>query len=255
MEQKIFGVFQEVGHQGVPDAQVGLGKLLLPQRTVRGGGEKGQGVPLGPHVQFQPLGLLVDLGHAQGTAHHLLHELQPGVLLVLLGLQPEPLQVVLLLGLVLDLLLHLGEHLGQRALGHRLQKIPLHPQVDGLAGVVEVVVPRQNDDLGAGELLEHQFAQFQPVHEGHADVGEQHVGLHLPQQGQRHLAVAGLPHELVPHLVPGHGIPQCFPNGTLILNQKDPQHSASFPPVVLPALFFHTPNKKMHTKKFLSGRL
>lgn len=229
VEQQVFGVLQEVGHQGVPDAQIGLGEPLLPQGTVRRGGEKSQGVPLGPHVQLQPLGLLVDLRHAQRAAHHLLHELQPGVLLILLGFQAEPFEVVFLLGLALDLLLDLGEHLGQGTLGHRLQQIPLHPQIDGLAGIVEVVISRQDDDLGVGEFLQHQLAQLQPVHEGHPDVGNQHIGLHLPQQGQRHLAVPGLPHELVPHLIPGHRVPQGFPDRALVLYQKDPQHSVSFP--------------------------
>lgn len=230
MQQHVLGIFQKVAHQGVADAQVRLGKLLFQQRAFHGGGEKGHGIALGPDIQLQFFGLLVDLGHAQPARNHLLHKLQAGVLLVFLGLQAEAVQVVLLFGLALDLFLDFAQYVHQGVFGHRFQQVALHPQVDGLAGVVEIVVPRQDDDFHVGEFPQHDLAQFQPVHKGHPDVGDQHVGLDLAQQGQRHLAVPGFARKLIPHLVPQHGVAQCFPDGALILNQKDPQYKFLFLP-------------------------
>ena len=181
-QENVLRIFQEVLQQGVPQAGPGLG---VGRAGGRGqDGEEGDGVALGPEVDVQLGRGLVDLLDGQLPRHNALEEHPAGVLLVLLRLPVELDQIAAVGPLALDFLPELREHVQQGFFRDGLQEIPVHADVDCLPGVLEVVVTGDDDDFHLRKLPADQLAEGQTVHEGHPDVGDEHVGLRLADGGR-----------------------------------------------------------------------
>ena len=215
-EQDILRMLEKIGHHFIPDSGPLL-RISLSVAALRHGGHQRQVIDLGTQIQVQLFRLLVDFLYAQLSRHNPLQKTAAGVLLVVLGLLAELGQIILLGPLPLNLLPHLLQHRHQGALGDGLQKIPLHTQPDGRLSVLKIVVAGEDNDLHQGEFLQYQLAQGQPVHEGHPDVGNQHVRLCLLDKRQGHLPVAGLAHKGVAALGPGHSVPESLPDDGFVL--------------------------------------
>ena len=82
-------------------------------------------------------------------------------------------------------------------------------------------------------------AQLQPVHKGHFDVGEHHVGVELLRQLQGLLPVARLPHQDKPQAGPVDLTADAHPDLLLVVGQQNPvflHMEAPLPAGTAPAL-------------------
>ena len=90
---------------------------------------------------------------------------------------PESPQIGLLALVLLDAGGDALQHLEQFLAAHRLEQLFLDAQGNGLPGVGEIVVARQDDHIHPGHGAHGRAAQLQPVHKGHSDVGNQDIRL------------------------------------------------------------------------------
>ena len=204
--------------QGVPQERAGLGVGLRRAPALREHGEKGDGVALGPQVDIQLSGGLVDLLDRELAGDDALEKHPAGILLILLGFPVKLGQIAPVRPLALDFLLELRQHPQQGVLGDRLEEVAVHADMNGLPGVLKVVVSGYDNDFHLRKLPADQFAESQPVHKGHPDIRDEHIGPGLPDKGQGHLPVPGLPGEGVAVLGPKHRVPQGLPDDALVLH-------------------------------------
>ena len=217
-QEDVLRIFEEVSQQGVLEGGAGLGVRGGAAGLLRLDGEDGEGVALGPQVQVQLFGGLIDLLDRQLSGHDALEEGAAGVLLVLLGLLVELGHIAVGGPLPLDFLPHLAEDAQEGVFGNRLKEVALHADLDGLPGVFKVVVAGDNNDLHLRKFLADQLAEGESVHKRHTDISNEHVRAGLPDQGEGHFAVPGLPGEGVAVLGPRDSVPQGLPDDALILH-------------------------------------
>ena len=142
-------------------------------------------------------------------------------MLVFPGFRLELAQIIFLLALFLDLFLYRFQRLQQRRLGHGFQQILLHPDLDRLFRELKVVVTADQDDFGFGQLGADHFAERQPIHERHFDIGDQNIRTQLADLRQRQLAVRRIPakFKIVPR--PIDAIAQPFADNAFVFYQKN----------------------------------
>ena len=230
--------------QGVPQAGPRLRIGLRRGGGLRQNGKEGQGVALGPEVNVQLGCGLIDFLDRELARPYPLEEYPAGILFILLRLLVELGQVAPVGPLSLDLLLELLQHVQQGPFRNGLQEVAVHANADGLPGVLKVVVPGDDDRFHLRELPADQLTEGQAIHEGHPDIGNQHVRLHLADKGQGHLPVPGLPGKGIAILGPGDGVPQGLPDDALVFYQKYAQHDGPPsvpPPCAAPAVLFRIP--------------
>ena len=223
-KQQILRVLEKILQQRLPHLGIGL-RVPFPVGFSGENGHEDQAVALGPQIQVQLSCRLIDLFHAQTAGNQLFHELSPGILLVFLRIHQEFLLIIPLFPFVFDLVADLPEHIHKGRLGDGLEEILLHTDLNGLLGILKIIIAGDNHDLHLRELLQHQLAQSKAVHKGHTDIRNQHVRQMLSDQRQRHFSIRRFPHKGIADAGPGNGIPQRFPNNTLILNQKYSKHN------------------------------
>ena len=122
------------------------------------------------------------------------------------------------------------QHVPQLLCCHRLQQVLPHAQADCLPGIFKVVISGQDNPLHPRHRPLHLFAQLHPVHKRHPDIRQQDIHVQVADHRQGHFPVRRLAHQLESLLLPGKGIPQVFPDGYLIVYQKD-LHHGQFPPL------------------------
>ena len=101
--------------------------------------------------------------------------------------------------------------------GQRLEHIADDVILDGLLGVLKVVVAAEKGDVGGGADLTHLPRQFDARDKGHADVGQQQVGFVLFYQLEGIQTVAGISHQTKPVVFPGNHGTYGFPKFILVI--------------------------------------
>ena len=101
--------------------------------------------------------------------------------------------------------------------GQRLEHIADDVILDGLLGVLKVVVAAEKGDVGGGADLTHLPRQFDARDKGHADVGQQQVGFVLFYQLEGVQTVAGISHQAKPVVFPGNHGTYGFPKFILVI--------------------------------------
>ena len=146
-------MLHEVPQKVLPDSRIRIRICLAHRRKKR------YTVALRLKLKAQPSCVLIYLLHGKLARNDLLHKASSRELLVLLRIPLELRLVVSLLLLELDLLLDLAQDLHEVCLSYRLEQILLYSDLDRLSGVLEIIVPRDNDYLGIGKLLKNELRQ------------------------------------------------------------------------------------------------
>ena len=150
----------------------------------------------------------------------LLHQKVSGLLLAL--------RLLRLRGLLRRKLIQMGLHGRQRLVDlvhlRGLQQEPRHAKADRLLSIGEIPVTGQHRHLHVRELTAQRRQHGQAVGSGHADVGEQDMGLQFPDQRRAFLGAAGRSHDLAAVVRPLDDPPQAFHNDIFIVNENYPIH-------------------------------
>ena len=105
-----------------------------------------------------------------------------------------------------------------------LQQKPGDTQTNCLLGIGKVLIAGQHRHLHVRELTAQRRQHGQAVGSGHADVGEQDMGLQFPDQRRAFLGAAGRSHDLAAVVRPLDDPPQAFHNDIFIVNENYPIH-------------------------------
>jgi len=140
---------------------------------------------------------------------------------VFLNLVAQPLQRAALGSFLIQLGCGLAQHLVQVLHGHGLEQVFQDAQLDGLLRVLELIMTAEDDDLGGRQAIPDDLAELQAVHERHANVGDQEIGLGRPEERQGDLTVWGFAAELEAAGLPVYIIPDPLANLDLVLDEKD----------------------------------
>ena len=227
-EQQILAVAQQIRHQLLKP----LGQRLRILRRAGGlQGEQNDVVAFCVNIDLKALCLLVDLRNTQRAGGELLEEFAAGKLLILLPLTPELAQIGFLLALLVDLPADVFQRFQERCLGHGLEQILLHADLNGLLRKFKVVVAADENDLCLRKLRTDKPAQCKSVHKRHFDVRDQDVGAQLADLRQRKLAVRRISAELKAVSCPVDALAQSLPHDAFVLHQKNLQHVITSDPL------------------------
>ena len=105
-----------------------------------------------------------------------------------------------------------------------LYAITRHPQLHRPLGVLEIRVTGKDRDLHGREFAAQRGDQGQPIHAGHADVGDQHVRFQGADKLQRPLAVAGSRHHPAVVFFPGQYFGQALYDHVLVVHDHRTVH-------------------------------
>ena len=216
-----------------PGLQLRLGPFQAGRVFILGFGpalQTGQDDLVGGRLQFdlQLRRLFQDLRYGSAAGHKPEEEVLAGLFQVLLHI----LAVLLLHGplplLLLDLVPDLVDLLYQLRGADGLGQEPGDAQVDGLPGVAEFRVARQDDDLGLRIVPAQLPGKLQTVHEGHLDVRYDNIRPCLVDQRQGQLPVGGLPSEFIAVRLPVYSF-DSFPDDVFVLHKKYLQQCCYLP--------------------------
>ena len=119
------------------------------------------------------------------------------------------------------------QHLRKLRRRDGLEQVAQYLDLNGLPGVLKIIVPRQDDELGGGQYRPHPAAQGQPVHQRHADVGNHQVGGQRFGQLQRLRAVAGLAHHLKAIFLKADDLPKTLADFGFVVHQQQFVHRST----------------------------
>ena len=122
---------------------------------------------------------------------------------------------------IINLLVDAAQLGGNAVDGQRFEHIADDVVLDGLLGVLKVVVPAQERDVHGGAHFAHLTGKFDAGDEGHPDVGQQQIRLQLFHKLQRVQTVAGAAHQGKPQLLPGHHGAQGIPQHVLVIGHHN----------------------------------
>ena len=132
---------------------------------------------------------------------------------------------------LIQTLLQLQQHLLEVARHHvRLDNVIRYAVPDRFLGILEILQVAQDKDFQVRGQLAHLGNQFNAVHDGHFDIGNQNVG--QPGGGhqlQRFPAVPGLPGDLHPDGFPFNHRPDPISHDKFIFYDNDPVHISGSP--------------------------
>ena len=129
--------------------------------------------------------------------------------------------VAALHALLVELVAQFDQHRGQLGGVDRLEDVLGHPHAHRLTRVFEIVKARENNKLGSREGLLEPPAQLQPVHKGHFDVGQHHIGTKLFGQLKGHFTVVRLADQIKAKAVPVDFAADAGADLFLIIGQQD----------------------------------
>ncbi len=239
-------LLQRRGHHGVVRFVGGVLQQAALDRILRGGG-----VRVGEFVQHQR--------HQEHRAP-VLRVGRAGAVRLLRSLAEQR-------ELCVDLLVH-GAQLGRQALdGQRLEHVADDVVLDGLLGVLKVVVAAQKRDVHGRADLPHLARQLNAGDERHADIGQKQVRFFLFHKLQRIQPVAGAAHQGKAELGPGHHPAHRLAQHVLVVGHHHgvdvfacPSHkrlplprppAALLPPIILyPARLFNPPRPRQSKAPF-----
>ena len=124
--------------------------------------------------------------------------------------------LLLLPALLLDLLTDLLECPDQLCTRDRLHQIIRDSDVDCLFCILELVIPAQEYDLGLRQLVLHETAQLQSIHERHLNVRDQNIRSRLLDDRIGELPVARVTDKFKAFPLPVNVVLYALPHNDLI---------------------------------------
>ena len=174
-----------------------------------------------PDGQAEAVGLLGHLPGVHGPPEQLLEELLPQEGQALLVDLVELVDVPPLGDLIVQQAPDPAQHIGELGGVHRLEDVLHHIELDGLLGVLKGVEAGEDNELEPGLAPGELRPQLQAVHEGHLDVGEDHVQVQRLGLLQGVHAVFGLGRDLKAQGFPVDDVGDGRPDLRLVIHDHD----------------------------------